>query len=120
MNYSLLFARTLQDADDSALLDWKWDKVGDLGHDEYRRPDNGERVRFAPDNIHSLQNLRWATRVYLGRDWLKRNDSHQIKAFIGDGFFKEVDPELPPPRVRAKRDDVLSEVRRTLSRLERS
>lgn len=120
-NYSLLFARTLQDADNSALIDWKWDKIGDLGHDEYRRPDTGERVRFVLDNHgRSLQGLRWNTRIYLGYDWQKRTDAEHIRLLVSEGFFNEVDPELPPPRMRTKRDDALTEIKRSLDRLEKS
>lgn len=118
-NYSLLFARTAQDADDSASLDWKWDKVGDLGHHEYRRPDTGERVRYVEDGPQSLQNLRWNTRVYCGRNWNRRADAARIKSMLRDGFFSVQDPELPPPRPRARKDETLSEMRRMLARLER-
>lgn len=117
-NCSLIFARTLQDAEDSALIDWKWERSDEL-HSEFRRPDSNERARFVPDGPQSLQNLRWNTKVYLGRDWNKRNDVAHIGTLISEGFFVETDPELPPPRIRVRRDDALSEIRRTLARLER-
>lgn len=125
-NYSLIFARSLQHADDSAIIDWHWQRSDEL-HSEYRRPDTGERARFVPDLPGTLQGLRFNTRVYLGRDWGKRNDAVQIRELTtpatpecgGSGFFVVMDPELPPPRIRTRRDDALSEVRKTLARLER-
>jgi len=101
-NYSLLFARTPQDADDSACVDWKWEKVGEL-HQEFRRPDNGERIRYVMDKRgQTLQGLRWNTRVYLGKDWYKRTDAIHISANLVSGFFVMVDPVLIP-RGRRKR-----------------
>lgn len=117
-NYSLIFAHTLQDAHDSALLDWHWNHVDEL-HSEFRRPDTGERARFVQDLPHTLQGLRWNTRVYLGRNWKKRSDASQIMGYLDSGFFLGVDPELPPPRPRSKRSDVLAGIQRTLARLER-
>lgn len=117
-NYSLIFARSLQHAHSSAIEDWQWQFVDEL-HSEYRRPDTGERARFVPDLPHTLQGLRWNTRVYLGRDWRKRSDASQIMGHVDSGFFKAEDPELPPPRPRTRRDDTLSDVRRTLARLEK-
>lgn len=120
-NFSLLFARSPAEAEASACDEWKWDKVGDLGHDEYRRPDTGERVRFVPDrNGETLQGLRWNTRVYLADAWRHRSDASQIMGMLDSGFFKEADPVLPPPRSkRDKASDALGEIRRNLARLEK-
>ena len=119
-NYSLLFARTAPDADVSA-SGWGWDKVGDLGHHEYRRPDTGEVVRFVNDSDGSgLNGLRWNTRVYLADGWRKRTDASQIMGMVDSGFFKDEDPELPPPRSRRNKDaETLNELRRSLARLEK-
>lgn len=114
---ALLFARTLDDADASAVIDWKWDRSGEL-RNEYRRPDTGERARYVQDGPDSLQNLRWNTRVYLGRGWEQRSDAVAITASLNVKFFKEIDPELPPPRARVTRDDKLGEMRRMLARME--
>lgn len=124
MTVALLFARTQQDADDSALIDWKWYKTDEL-HTEYRRPDNNERVRFVPDGPDSLQNLRWNTKVYLGRDWYKRADAYKVRELTlpvkdgGAGFFELCDPQLPPPRRKRNNDVTLDQLRRTLERLGR-
>lgn len=125
-NYSLLFARTLQDATDSALIDWQWETYNEL-RNQFRRPDNGEMVRWVSDVPSGLNDLRYNTRVYLGRNWDKRRDTDQIRTLCipatpeaqGSGFFVVCDPELPPPRSRRSRDDDLSTLRRTLARLER-
>ncbi len=117
-NHALLFARTLQDADNSALVDWKWDRTGEL-RPEWRRPDTGERVRFVPDSPGTLQGLRWNTRIYLGYGVKARADAELIRAYVLSGFFKLCDPELPPPRRRPRRDEALDEVRKQLARLER-
>jgi hypothetical protein len=116
-NYSLIFAPSLQAADDAAVNDWRWERYNEM-RDEYRRPDTGERARFVKDGPQSLQNLRWSTRVYLVDGWRKRTDASSIMGLLDSGFFVETDPELPPPRPRKKRDEVLSEVRKQLSRLE--
>ncbi len=112
-NFSLIFARDLQFADDSALLDWHWERYDEL-HSEFRRPDNNERARFVPDGPQSLQNLRWNTKVYLGRGWERRADAHSIRRLIGDGFFVETDPNLPPPRRRTMSRDGVEPRRSTL------
>lgn len=118
-NLSLLFARTLQDADDSAWIDWKWDRMpGDLYH-EWRRPDNYERVRFVPNMMNATNGLRWHTKVYLGRNWMARVDHTQVQLLIDTQFFDVGDPELPPPR---KRRDAVSnaevgEIRKLLHRM---
>jgi len=117
-NYALLFAHTLQDADNSALVDWKWERTGDL-RPEWRRPDTGERIRWVPDSPGTLQGLRWNTRVYLGHNVKRRNDAEVIRTYVMSGFFQLCDPELPPPRKRLRRDDALDEVRKQLARLER-
>lgn len=119
MTQSLLFARTLQDADDSALIDWNWYKTDEL-NSEYRRPDDNERVRFCPDKPECLRGLVWNTRVYLGRNWEKRDDAPKIRTLLSEGFFSPGDPELPPPRRKTKKADALSEIRRTLERLEKT
>ena len=115
--YPLLFARNFQDADDSALIDWKWEKVSDL-RSEYVRPDTYERVRFVVDLPGSVQSLRWNTKVYLGRDWRKRNDCAKIIELIDLSFFKVCDPELPPPRPRRENDRLMGEMRQMLARME--
>lgn len=117
-NYSLIFARSLQHADDCAVAVWHWQRSDEL-HSEYRRPDTGERARYVQDLPGTLQGLRWNTRVYLADGWRQRSDASQIMGYLDSGFFKEEDPELPPPRIRTRRDDALSEVRKTLARLER-
>lgn len=101
-NYSLIFARTLQHATDSALLDWQWQGVDEL-RNQFRRPDNGEHVRWVPDVPPALNDLRWLTRVYLGRDWEKRTDATKVVDLIEVGFFKLVEPDLPEPRDRRRR-----------------
>lgn len=123
-NFSLLFAHTPEIADHSCRT-WQWDKVGDLGHHEYRRPDTGERVRFVLDSDgHGLNGLRWNTRVYLSGgldagDWRRRRDASHIMGMLDAGFFVEADPVLPPPRSRRSKDaDALSEIKRNLARLE--
>jgi len=100
-NYSLLFAASLQDAQDSALVDWKWE-ISDHLHSEFRRPDNNERVRFVFDRPDGLSNLRWNTKVYLGRNWRSRADITNIETLIRERFFTIEDPDLPPPRRRRK------------------
>lgn len=116
--YSLLFARTFQDADDSALIDWKWEKMGDL-HTEYRRPDTLERVRFVVDLPGSIQGFSWNTKVYLGRDWRKRNDCAKVDELIGLSFFQVADPDLPPPRSsRQDNNRMMGEMRRMLAKME--
>lgn len=101
-NYSLIFARTLQHATDSALLDWDWQGVDEL-RNQFRRPDNGEHARWVPDVPSALNDLRWLTRVYLGRDWEKRTDAAKVVDLIETGFFKLVEPDLPEPRDRRRR-----------------
>lgn len=119
-NFSLLFAHTLAEADHHAVSEWKWDKVGDLGHDEYRRPDTGERTRFVNDSDgRGLNGLRWLTRVYLAKGWRNRTDASHVMGMLDSGFFVEADPILPPPRSRRSKDaDALSEIKRNLARLE--
>lgn len=117
--YALLFARTLDDADNSAMLDWHWERSGEL-RPEWRRPDTGERVRWVPDSAGSISGLRWNTRTYLGRDWQRRNDAPQIQHMLDGGFFVVGDPELPPPRRRTSKTDALDGIRQQLARLERS
>lgn len=117
-NFSLIFARSLDQADFTAVITWHWQRSDEL-HSEYRRPDTGERARFVPDLPGTLQGLRWNTRIYLVDGWRARSDASQIMGYLGSGFFREEDPELPPPRIRVKRDDALTEVRKTLARLER-
>lgn len=119
-NFSLLFAPTVSVADHVALFDWKWDKVGDLGHHEYRRPDTGEHVRFVQDSDgHGLNGLRWNTCVYLADGWRRRSDASHVMGMLDSGFFVEGDPVLPPPRPRRNRDaETLSELKRTITRLE--
>lgn len=114
-NYSLLFARTLDHAVSSA-AGWKWDGSNEL-RNEFRRPDTGERARFVPDVPSALNDLRWNTRVYLGGDWEKRRDAERLVDLIESGFFKLVDPELPPPRPRAPRDRTLNDIRKQLEAL---
>lgn len=98
-NYSLVLARTLAHAEISILSDWKWDSYNEL-RNEFRRPDTGERVRFAPDVPSALNDLRWNTKVYLGLDWHMRNDASRIVDLIESGFFVNSDPELPNRRER--------------------
>ena len=100
-NLSLLFTATLQDAETSALVTWKWE-LSDPLHFQFRRPDNGERVRFVPDYRYSCSGHPWNTTVYLGRDWRKRKDAKEIEGLLLSGFFVLGDPELPPPRARRK------------------
>lgn len=119
---ALLFARTFQDADDSAVLDWKWQR-SDALRTEFTRPDCLQRVRFVVDMPGTLSGLRWGTEVYFGRNWTKRNDADQIKDLIAKEFFKERDPSLPPPRPRRSRADrdaaATSELRELLHRAQR-
>lgn len=118
-NYSLLFARSPFDAELCATNDWGWERADEL-HSEFRRPDSGERVRYVQDLPGTLQGFRWDTRVYLGFEWYRRSDATKVVDLIASGFFRKCDPQLPPPRPRRNRDaDVLSEVRRTLTRLEK-
>lgn len=125
-NYSLLFARTLQDATDSALIDWQWQPYNEL-RNQFCRPDNGEMVRWVPDVPSALDGLRFNTRIYLGRDWDKRRDADRVRTLSipatpeeqGSGFFVVCDPQLPPPRPRRSRDDDLSAIRRLLAKVER-
>lgn len=121
-NYSLIFARTLEDATDSAMIDWQWEPSNEL-RNEFRRPDTGEKARWVPDVPSALDSLRWLTVIYLGRQWEKRRDVDRIRAALESGFFKQQDPQLPPPRPRRSRqqklDDRLSELRQELSKLER-
>lgn len=121
-NYSLLFARTLQHATDSALVDWQWEPYNEL-RNQFRRPDNGEMVRWVPDVPSALGGLRFNTRIYLGREWRARRDSGRIMSLSrpvtpeeqGSGFFVVCDPQLPPPRPRKSRDEErLSELKRLL------
>lgn len=102
-NYSLIFARTLDHAVASAFQDWRWYGVNEL-RNQFRRPDTGEQARFVPDVASALNDLRWNTVVYLGRDWHLRNDAGKVVDLIEAKFFKLGDPELPPPR-RVKKDD---------------
>lgn len=119
-NYSLLFSYDAVTAENFACIDWKWDKVGSLGRDEYRRPDTGERIRFVQDSDgHGLNGLRWNTRVYLANDWRRRHDASHIMGMLDSGFFVEADPILPPPRSKRSKDaDVLSEIKRGIAKLE--
>lgn len=121
-NYSLIFARTLEDATNSATIDWHWEPSNEL-RNEFRRPDTGERARWVPDVPSALYGLRWNTVIYLGRDWGKRRDADRIQVALESGFFKEQDPQLPPSRPRRSRqqrlDDRLSELRVELAKLER-
>lgn len=113
-NYSLLFARTLQDADDSAIIDWGWQAVGEL-RNEYRRPDTGERARFVTDRHEATLGLRWNTRVYFGRNWEKRVDAERLVDMVETGFFVFVDPTMPPPRApRKRREELLMSELKTL------
>jgi|HubBroStandDraft_3_1064219.scaffolds.fasta_scaffold00924_9 hypothetical protein len=98
-NFSLLFAGSLQDAEDSALADWRWE-IFDHLHFEFRRPDSGERVRFVQDRRDTLDNLRWNTRIYLGRNWKRRQDAMIVENLVLERFFVLGDPTLPPPRKR--------------------
>ena len=101
-NYSLLVARTLQDAENSAIVDWKWEYHDHL-HFAFRRPDNGEIIRFVADRGgETLRGLRWNTRIYFGYQWQARRDAAIIRSLIDQGFFTEEDPTLPPPRQRRK------------------
>lgn len=100
-NYSLIFARTLDHAHQSAVADWGWQAVDEL-RNEFRRPDTNERVRWIPDTASALNDLRWLTRVYLGSDWHLRKDAVKVVDLIEAGFFKRIDAELPAPRGRAK------------------
>jgi len=117
---ALLFARTFQDADDSAVADWKWER-GDHLHTEFIRPDNLQRVRFVVDMPGTLRGLRWGTVAYFGRNWEKRNDAAQLRALVAAEFLKEVEPKLPPPRAprRDRMAIVTGELRELLSRAER-
>lgn len=118
-NYSLIFARTLQHATDSAVIDWQWEPSNEL-RNEFRRPDTGEKARWVPDVPSALYGLRWLTVVYLGREWEKRRDSEAIRLGMESGFFKQQDPQLPPPRPRRSRDDDLSTIRRLLAQVDRN
>lgn len=119
-NYSLLFAFSAQSAIDAAVTGWRWDYIGEL-HQEFRRPDTMERIRFVVDDGgRTLQGLRWLTKVYLVPDWVKRRDASCIMGLLDAGLFKLSDPELPPPRPRRKRDEALTEVRQILARLEQT
>lgn len=124
-NYSLIFARTFDHAYASAVVDWKWEPHNEL-RNQFRRPDNGEMARWVPDVPSALNDLRFNTRVYLGREWEARRDAERVRVLCipatpetqGSGFFVVCDPELPPPRPRRRNDD-LSALKRMLSKLER-
>lgn len=124
MTCSLLIAHTFEDADRAAAgpKGWGWWRASDaFGIYEFRRPDRPrEVIRWLPDRDGSLQGLQWNTAVYLVEGWRRRNDAGQVGFMLGNGFFKEEDPELPPPRPRQKRDAVLDDVRKTLARLEKT
>ncbi len=118
-NYSLLLAHTLEAADFEAAK-WGWDKVGDLGRHEWRRSDTGEHIRFVHDSDgHGLNGLRWNTKVYLASDWRRRQDASHVMGMLDSAFLIESDPQLPPPRARRKKDDVLGELQATLDKLQR-
>lgn len=113
VNFSLILAASASDAELAAIQAWKWEATSEL-RCEFRRPDTGERVRYVYDGPQSLQNLRWNTRVYLVDGWRKRQDASSVMGMIDAGFFTVEDPELPPPRPKARRDDILSELRKRL------
>lgn len=122
MTCSLLIAQNLQVADDVALSQWKWERSGAdmFGRAEYRRPDRlREVIRFVADRPGALRGLSWNTTVYLAEGWRKRNDASEVMGLLDSGFFKEEDPELLPPRVRPKRDQVIDDMRRTLDKMTR-
>lgn len=113
-NYSLLVARTLQDAENSATIDWKWEYHDQL-HFAFRRPDNGEIVRFVADRSgETLRGLRWNTKLYLGYQWQARRDANIIRDLLREGFFTEEDPQLARPRQRRKDrgEQLLGELRK--------
>lgn len=118
---SLLLTPTYQTALITAFK-WGWQDWGELRM-EFRRPDNGEKVRFAPDTGGaSLRGLRSGTIVYLVQsgpghavprsfDWHARTDAALIRDFLACGHFIEGDPllsELP----RTPKKDISSEARR--------
>lgn len=117
---AFLFAATHQDADDSAVADWKWERHNAI-RTEFLRPDSRQVVRFVPDMDGTMTGFAWNTRVYLGRNWERRRDKALIQGFIDSGFFKVEDPELPalrPPR-RNRLERLTSELRSLLGDAER-
>lgn len=86
--YSLLFALTPEDAIATAVEEYKWLHIDGLQH-EFRRNDSLERIKFVPDGParETLQNQRWGTRVYLGRNWNRRKDAYEIADKVVYQFF---------------------------------
>lgn len=120
MQCSLLLARTLEHAL-ASVAKWKWNVVDSLHVGEFSRPDRiRERIRFLPDLPGTLQNHGIGTRIYLGKEWELRNDALQLFQLTEARVFKIEDPEMPPPRRRAPRNEGLAEARKLLERLERS
>lgn len=103
MPVALLIARNSHVADGNAFVDWKWWPSNELRH-EYRRPDTNEIVRFLPDLPGTTNGLAWGTTVYLGSDANMRNDWPHVSAAISAGQFVQGDPQLPPPRLRKKKE----------------
>jgi hypothetical protein len=99
MKLAFLFAGSFQDADDSAVIDWQWERHDSL-HTEFIRPDTRQLIRFVPDMAGTMTGFSWPTSVYLGRNHERRRDYHLIRSFLDAGFFVKQDPALPPPRER--------------------
>lgn len=95
--YSIIIAGSMQHAINSAVTDWHWEQTGNPDFRlEFRRPDNGERVRWAGEHM-GLRGLPWNTTLYQGHGWEQRRDRREVEEMLRIGYLRLGEPELHVP-----------------------
>lgn len=100
-DYAVIVAESLDQAHNSADIDWGWHRTAKRGRWETAA---GETVIYAGDHHQAVFGLPWGTRLYQGYGWFRRRDAHEIKRLIEIGRLIVVPPsEITAPSSASRR-----------------
>jgi hypothetical protein len=90
---SLLLAKSLQHAVNSAMVDWRWERINTTW---FKAPD-GDTAMYAPADGRALRGLPPGTKVYLGYGWYEREDAAELEFLFDQGRFVRAEPVMGTP-----------------------